>query len=156
MFWIPLPHIFKGPQTVDKAYPCFPLQIWPRFLSRCQPKSMINMRTEKPLECGNCTQEPSNPAQKPIDLGSSVSCGNITLLTFLTLRVVRGEFNHVTEAWHRIVIVLSDCSVDSVMLVEEGFNVVSLDLSDKMLKYALKERWNRRKEPNFDKWSELN
>lgn len=39
------------------------------------------------------------------------------------------------------------------MLVEEGFDVVSVDASDKMLKYALKERWNRRKEPGFDNWS---
>lgn len=36
------------------------------------------------------------------------------------------------------------------MLVEEGFQVVSVDASDKMLKYALKERWKRRKEPEFD------
>ena len=40
------------------------------------------------------------------------------------------------------------------MLVEEGFEVVSCDASDKMLKYALKERWNRRKETNFDNWGE--
>lgn len=39
------------------------------------------------------------------------------------------------------------------MLVEEGFEVVSIDASDKMLKYAIKERWNRRKEPGFDNWS---
>lgn len=39
------------------------------------------------------------------------------------------------------------------MLVEEGFEVVSVDASDKMLKYALKERWNRRAEKNFEKWS---
>lgn len=38
------------------------------------------------------------------------------------------------------------------MLVEEGFSVTSVDASDKMLKYALKERWNRRHEPAFDKW----
>lgn len=38
------------------------------------------------------------------------------------------------------------------MLVEEGFSVTSVDASDKMLKYALKERWDRRKEPAFDKW----
>lgn len=38
------------------------------------------------------------------------------------------------------------------MLVEEGFSVTSVDASDKMLKYALKERWNRRQEPAFDKW----
>ncbi|XP_051502256.1 glycine N-methyltransferase [Myxocyprinus asiaticus] len=42
--------------------------------------------------------------------------------------------------------------VDSIMLVEEGFNVVSVDASDKMLKYALKKRWERRKEPSFDNW----
>lgn len=38
------------------------------------------------------------------------------------------------------------------MLVEEGFDVVSVDASDKMLKYALKSRWERRKEPAFDQW----
>lgn len=43
--------------------------------------------------------------------------------------------------------------VDSIMLLEEGFEVVSVDASDKMLKYALKERWNRRKEAAFDNWS---
>lgn len=42
------------------------------------------------------------------------------------------------------------------MLVEEGFEVVSVDASDKMLKYALKERWNRRKEAPFDNWSKFN
>uniref|UniRef100_A0A3Q1GFL9 Glycine N-methyltransferase n=1 Tax=Acanthochromis polyacanthus TaxID=80966 RepID=A0A3Q1GFL9_9TELE len=44
------------------------------------------------------------------------------------------------------------CRVDSIMLVEEGFNMVSVDASDKMLKYALKARWDRRKEPAFDQW----
>uniref|UniRef100_A0A1A8CA37 Glycine N-methyltransferase n=1 Tax=Nothobranchius kadleci TaxID=1051664 RepID=A0A1A8CA37_NOTKA len=38
------------------------------------------------------------------------------------------------------------------MLVEEGFNMVSVDASDKMLKYALKARWDRRKEAAFDQW----
>lgn len=38
------------------------------------------------------------------------------------------------------------------MLVEEGFDVVSVDASDKMLKYALKSRWERRKEAAFDQW----
>lgn len=42
--------------------------------------------------------------------------------------------------------------VDSIMLLEEGFRVLSTDASDKMLKYALKERWNRRKEDAFDTW----
>jgi len=40
------------------------------------------------------------------------------------------------------------------MLVEEGFEVVSIDASDRMLKYALRQRWRRRKEPMFDKWGE--
>ncbi|CRK99815.1 CLUMA_CG013123, isoform A [Clunio marinus] len=52
----------------------------------------------------------------------------------------------------RILDVACGTGVDSTMLVEEGFEVVSVDASDKMLKYALKERWNRRKESNFDKW----
>lgn len=30
--------------------------------------------------------------------------------------------------------------------------MVSVDASDKMLKYALKSRWDRRKEPAFDQW----
>lgn len=38
------------------------------------------------------------------------------------------------------------------MLVEDGFKVYSTDASDKMLKYALKERWHRRHEKNFDTW----
>ena len=40
------------------------------------------------------------------------------------------------------------------MLLEEGFQVTSVDLSDKMLKYALKTRWQRRKETAFDNWGE--
>jgi len=40
------------------------------------------------------------------------------------------------------------------MLVEEGFKVVSVDASDKMLKYALRKRWDRRGEPAFNNWSE--
>ena len=39
-----------------------------------------------------------------------------------------------------------------MLLVEEGFTVTSIDMSEKMLKYALQERWNRRKEDAFDKW----
>lgn len=38
------------------------------------------------------------------------------------------------------------------MLLEEGFKMVSVDASDKMLKYALKSRWERRKEATFDQW----
>uniref|UniRef100_A0A1A9W732 Glycine N-methyltransferase n=1 Tax=Glossina brevipalpis TaxID=37001 RepID=A0A1A9W732_9MUSC len=52
----------------------------------------------------------------------------------------------------RILDVACGTGVDSIMLLEEGFEVVSVDASDKMLKYALKERWNRRKEPAFDNW----
>ena len=43
--------------------------------------------------------------------------------------------------------------VDSVMLLEDGFEVVSSDASDKMLKTAYKLRWDRRRETAFDNWS---
>ncbi|XP_003923059.1 glycine N-methyltransferase isoform X2 [Sapajus apella] len=52
----------------------------------------------------------------------------------------------------RVLDVACGTGVDSIMLVEEGFSVTSVDASDKMLKYALKERWNRRHESAFDKW----
>lgn len=52
----------------------------------------------------------------------------------------------------RILDVACGTGVDSIMLVEEGFEMVSIDASDKMLKYALKARWSRRKEPAFDRW----
>lgn len=39
-----------------------------------------------------------------------------------------------------------------MLLLDEGFDVTSVDASDKMLKYALKSRWNRRKDPKYDKW----
>ncbi|XP_048830930.1 glycine N-methyltransferase [Brienomyrus brachyistius] len=52
----------------------------------------------------------------------------------------------------RVLDVACGTGVDSIMLVEEGFNMVSVDASDKMLKYALKARWERRKEPAFDQW----
>ena len=42
--------------------------------------------------------------------------------------------------------------VDSIMLLDQGFEVTSTDASDKMLKYALKERWSKRKNPTFDRW----
>ena len=42
--------------------------------------------------------------------------------------------------------------IDSVLLLNNGFDVVSVDASDKMLKHALKIRWERRKEESFDKW----
>ncbi|KAF5272557.1 hypothetical protein FQR65_LT04896 [Abscondita terminalis] len=52
----------------------------------------------------------------------------------------------------RVLDVACGTGVDSIMLLEEGFEVISVDASDKMLKYALKTRWSRRKEPQFDKW----
>ncbi|XP_017786181.1 PREDICTED: glycine N-methyltransferase isoform X2 [Nicrophorus vespilloides] len=52
----------------------------------------------------------------------------------------------------KILDVACGTGVDSIMLLEEGFEVTSVDASDKMLKYALKERWSRRREPAFDKW----
>ncbi|XP_049865389.1 glycine N-methyltransferase [Pectinophora gossypiella] len=42
--------------------------------------------------------------------------------------------------------------IDSMMLVDEGFNVVSIDASDKMLKHALKARWDKRKDLKYDEW----
>ncbi|CAH0668699.1 unnamed protein product [Spodoptera exigua] len=42
--------------------------------------------------------------------------------------------------------------IDSMMLVNEGFKVVSVDASDKMLKHALKARWERRKDSKYDEW----
>ena len=54
----------------------------------------------------------------------------------------------------RVLDVACGTGVDSTMLLEEGFQVVSVDASDKMLKYALKTRWERRNERAFDNWSE--
>jgi glycine N-methyltransferase len=53
---------------------------------------------------------------------------------------------------HTVLDVACGTGPDSIQLVEAGFKVFSTDLSDKMLKYALEERWKRRKEPNFDEW----
>ncbi|XP_071542525.1 glycine N-methyltransferase isoform X1 [Panulirus ornatus] len=53
---------------------------------------------------------------------------------------------------HNILDVACGTGVDSIMLLEEGFQMTSVDLSDKMLKYALKTRWRRRKESAFDNW----
>lgn len=53
---------------------------------------------------------------------------------------------------HHILDVACGTGIDSLLLVEEGFRVTSVDASDRMLKYALKLRWNRRKEPGFDDW----
>ena len=48
--------------------------------------------------------------------------------------------------------------VDSVMLIEEmgampAFSLTSCDFSDKMLKHALKTRWERRREQAFFDWT---
>ncbi|XP_021203798.2 glycine N-methyltransferase [Bombyx mori] len=42
--------------------------------------------------------------------------------------------------------------IDSIMLIDEGFKVVSVDASDKMLKYALKARWDMRQNSKYDQW----
>lgn len=52
----------------------------------------------------------------------------------------------------RILDIACGTGVDSIMLLEAGFDVTSVDASDKMLKSALKTRWNRRKDPKFDQW----
>lgn len=46
--------------------------------------------------------------------------------------------------------------IDSMMLLDEGFQVVSVDASDKMLKHALKARWEKRKDPRYDEWGKVN
>lgn len=76
----------------------------------------------------------------PVELGKSFEC-------------ISGQTHNVIHRY--FCFYLSICRVDSVMLLEEDFEVISVDASDKMLKYALKERWNRRKEPAFDNWSKL-
>ncbi|EDO33266.1 predicted protein [Nematostella vectensis] len=53
---------------------------------------------------------------------------------------------------HNVLDVSCGTGVDSIMLLENGFCVTSVDASDKMLKDALRIRWNRRKEEPFDKW----
>ncbi|XP_008557370.1 glycine N-methyltransferase [Microplitis demolitor] len=81
------------------------------------------------------------------------------------LKIVIGDGKERTQAYRgfivslfrengckRILDVACGTGIDSIMLIEEGFQVVSVDASDKMLKYALKDRWDRRKEPGFDDW----
>lgn len=53
---------------------------------------------------------------------------------------------------HHILDVACGTGIDSVLLLEEGFKVTSVDASDRMLKYALKIRWNRRHEDAFNDW----
>lgn len=50
---------------------------------------------------------------------------------------------------------LAQDSVDSALLIEEGFAVVSIDASDAMLKYARHERTIRLNEAGFDAWSKI-
>lgn len=64
---------------------------------------------------------------------------------FLTELLKKCSSQHVLD-------VACGTGIDSIMLLEEGFQVTSVDASDKMLKYALKKRWNRRKETLFDSW----
>ncbi|GFW06500.1 glycine N-methyltransferase [Trichonephila clavipes] len=53
---------------------------------------------------------------------------------------------------YHILDVACGTGIDSILLLEEGFKIMSVDASDKMLKYALKERWNRRNECSFNNW----
>ncbi|KAK7868539.1 hypothetical protein R5R35_004821 [Gryllus longicercus] len=53
----------------------------------------------------------------------------------------------------RVLDVACGTGVDSVLLLEAGFDVTSCDASDQMLKHALRTRWARRKEPAFDRWA---
>jgi len=56
------------------------------------------------------------------------------------------------EGCQNVLDVACGTGIDSIMLLEEDFRLSSVDLSDKMLKCALKTRWQRRKEPAFDNW----
>lgn len=51
-----------------------------------------------------------------------------------------------------IIDVACGTGVDSMLLLEAGFKVTSTDASYQMLKYALKKRWAKRKEPAYDQW----
>ncbi|KAG8175675.1 hypothetical protein JTE90_017396 [Oedothorax gibbosus] len=42
--------------------------------------------------------------------------------------------------------------IDSIMLLERGFKVTSVDASQGMVHMVLKKRWDRRKEKAFDEW----
>ncbi|XP_022095384.1 glycine N-methyltransferase-like [Acanthaster planci] len=53
---------------------------------------------------------------------------------------------------HYILDAACGTGIDSVMLLEEGFRVMSCDASDKMVLHAFRERWARRKEECFDHW----
>merc|ERR1712051_675398 len=57
-----------------------------------------------------------------------------------------------SKGCHRVLDAACGTGVDSVMLLEDGFEVVSSDASDKMLKTAYKLRWDRRRETAFDNW----
>ncbi|KAM4625719.1 glycine N-methyltransferase isoform 2-T2 [Polymixia lowei] len=54
------------------------------------------------------------------------------------------------KSW--VVSLLKQQGVQRVLDVACGTGMVSVDASDKMLKYALKARWERRKEAAFDQW----
>lgn len=84
-------------------------------------------------------------------------CSHVKDLTakFVTLTLTCHSYFKVNlcKAWLKFnPLACSVYRVDSIMLLEEGFKMTSVDASDKMLKYALKERWDRRKEPAFDQW----
>jgi len=57
-----------------------------------------------------------------------------------------------SKGCHRVLDAACGTGVDSVMLLDDGFEVVSSDASDKMLKTAYKLRWDKRRETAFDNW----
>lgn len=118
---------------------------------------MINMLMEKQQKFGSISLVIAKTELKTIKTFWLDYWEKKDVNAFWMLHVAQGKYFflnlYLIEIYNSNSIFLN--RVDSEMLVEEGFEVVSIDASDKMLKYALKARWNRRSEKNFENWSEL-
>ncbi|XP_064020724.1 glycine N-methyltransferase isoform X2 [Pogoniulus pusillus] len=105
--------------------------------------------------CGSCTSETSGAARPSTAAGSWRCSASTAAAPSSMWPAAPGEEPRPASALLPAALGPADGHVhrvDSIMLLEEGFQVTSVDASDKMLKYALKERWERRKEEPFDRW----
>lgn len=138
-------------------------ELWPPPQTVC---SLPDRRVSPPKECAISTPMAKLPrcgrfslvtktrAQTTIKTFWSICCAKRVASVSWTWHVARGKTMRKDDPpLANILNIFLFSRVDSIMLLEEGFEVVSVDASDKMLKYALKERWNRRKEDAFDNWS---